>query len=158
EVQQPVAIVVRHGAGGTKAIVDDARRLGPFREGAVPVVDIEQTFVKTGKVEIGVAIVVDVASRGPVADPGTDDAGSVGHILELAAAEVVVETIAVAFPDGPIFVHVTAVDEEDIHETVLVVVEERNAGPDDFRVIEEGGAALVLEVDAEAGGNVLEDG
>ena len=100
---------------------------GDVGEGAIAVVAIENAAAVLRDVEIGEAIGVVVADRDTHAVASTGHPGFFRHIGEGAVAVVVVEGIAertgrredVALP---------AVDQVDVHPSIVVVIEDRATG------------------------------
>src|SRR5207248_8340717 len=103
-VERPVAVArdVKVEPAVT-VIVEERRRRRPgsaFRpevwggaERAVALVEIEHIRPVVGQVEVGEAVVVDVADRHAVAEAPEADAGSLGDVLEPAVAGVAIQLV-----------------------------------------------------------------
>lgn len=64
-----------------------------------------------GDQQIVVAVVVDVADANALSPTGMDQAGAVGHILELEAAEIAIQVVP---RSSGILFETIGVDEQDI--------------------------------------------
>ena len=95
------------------------------RERAVAVVEVEDVRAVVAEEDVRVAVVVDVADDDPVAEAREAQARRLGHVLELAVAQVLVEPVR-ALPGGPEGQE-RAGGEVEVELAVVVVVEDGHA-------------------------------
>ena len=76
--------------------------------------------------DVGVCIVVDIAGADALAPAGVPDAGFLGDIIECESATVAIEMM----PGLPgLVAEPVSVHEEQVHQTVVVVIEYRHTRP-----------------------------
>ena len=135
QVEPAVVVVVEPDGARRPAGRGDTGFVGDVGEGAVAVVLVERAAPVGGDQDVWVAVVVVVgngAAHPELAAAG--DAGLVGDVGEGAVAVVLVERV-LQRRLRLVEVARAAVDHEDVDPAVVVVVEERDAGPHRFRQV-----------------------
>src|SRR6267154_46294 len=119
----PVAVIVHKAAAGAPVLrmAPKTGGLGHIREGAIAVVAIQNILPKTGAENIVNAIVVIVADANAARPANRMQSRFFRNIGESAISVVLIETIARAL--GCV-VHARARQNENVHPTVVVVVNE----------------------------------
>ena len=124
-----VAVVVDEGASRSpsgRASVPEAGFLGDIGKGAIAVVAVEAILAKIGAEEIVEAVVVVVGNANAIGPARGFQAGLFGDIGEGTVAIVFVETIG-GF--RRIFIEARAREHEDIHPSVVVVIDKSATAP-----------------------------
>ena len=93
QIEPAIFVVIEpSGAGGPSAFVGDAGFGGDIGEGSVAVVVIENGAAVAGDVEIGIAVVIEIADRNALAVVSfAADAGFFGDVGKSSVAVVVIE-------------------------------------------------------------------
>src|SRR5439155_12071651 len=121
-------VVIPEGAAGGPAVDGDARALGHVGEGTLPGVAVEPVAAESGDVQVGPAVVVEVALAHALAPAPVCHPRRRGHVGERAVVIVVEERGRgrrfTAGQRGP----GRSVHEVDVEPAVVVVIPERDAG------------------------------
>ncbi len=127
EVEQSVAVVIHEGASAAEAGpgMKQTCFLSHVGEGAIAVVAIEAILAVVGEEEILEAVVVVVSDANALRPSDVDQAGLDGDVSERAVAVVLVEAVGGV---GRSVLEAPATQDEDVHPSVVVVVEEGAAG------------------------------
>src|SRR5271170_2987589 len=107
---------------------------GYIREGAVAIVVVERVLAVVGDEQVGIAIVVVVTDRhahSVVARSCAGESGGLGDVGEAAILVLAIEAVPVT-RIGPVEIlgrfrrvgYATTVDQEDVEQTIVVVIEE----------------------------------
>jgi hypothetical protein len=121
---------------------------------SVTVVLQQDVVPEVGDVQIGVAVVVEVARCDAHAVAVNAGAAALGHVFERAVAAVAIEAVPAA---GRLIEEVSALHQIQIEEAVIVHVEQRGAAAHDLReVVSTFVAGMVDEVDAGARADFFE--
>ena len=126
QVQVADPVVVEKCAAGAPA----RRRAQPallrlVAESAVPLVAPKRVLSPGGDEEIDVAVIVGVARADALSPAVVQDAGFPGYVFESEAAQIVIEVVRRRLTAA---LEAIAIDEEDVGQSVIVVVEDRQAG------------------------------
>ena len=93
DVQKAIIVVIEHGAAGRPVGRVDAGLLADVLEGAVAVIEVQHVDAVVAQEDVLVAVVVDVAGDDAVAEAAVAQARRLGHILEVVAAQVLVQPV-----------------------------------------------------------------
>jgi hypothetical protein len=130
-----VAVVVDKSAAGAPGFARacDAGFFADVGEGAVAIVVIEDILAVVGYVQILEAVVIVIADADALAPAAVREAGFLGDIGKRAVVIVAVEMIggSVLYVYGRAF-ELCTVDDEDVGPTVVVVIEDGDAGAGGF--------------------------
>ena len=148
EVEIAVAIQIRKRAARAPSRIAHARGDGHIAEGAVAGIPVERIRSVVGDVQVRAAVAIVVAGARAHAVLAMLNARAVGDVLEGAVAEVMVQAMTRASVDSPVGDR-PAVDKEQVHPPVAVVVDEDPARPHGLDEVFLGAcAARVVEHDA----------
>ena len=147
QVEQAVAIALDERASGgvANAWLQEPGLFCHVGEGAVAVVTVEAILAVAGDEEVVEAIVVVIADADTHGPARLAEAGFLGDVGEGAVAVVLVESIA---GPGRNAVQAATGEQENIHPSIVVVVDEGAAGAHDF---EDVGGLFVLPVEGGVG-------
>src|SRR5580700_10001845 len=93
-------------------------------KGPVPLVAIKDILPPLGDEDIYVSVVVDVARAYPLPPAGVRQPCLAGNIFKLQATKVVIKQRCWC---SPAWLKTIAVDEENIRQSIVVVVEDRDS-------------------------------
>ena len=164
EVEEAIVIEVDPGGGGGPAAASGAGLRGDVGEGAVAVVVVEMVAAVAGDVEVFVAVVVVISDRYSHVVAYALQAGLLGDIFEGAAGFLMEEAVPILWAgllrngaERGWIGERRSVGEEDVETSVVVVVEESDAGAHGFdEVFLRGVGGLAVEEDVAALGDVDE--
>src|SRR5579872_6561368 len=136
KVEPAVLVVIEPpGAGGPSSFVGNAGLRSDVGESAVSIIVVENRAAITGDVQIRIAIVVEVTYGNTLTIVTfAPYSGLFRDVSESSIAVVVVKS-AEQRMSGLIDVRCCRLDEEEIHESILVVVDPGNAGAHCFQIV-----------------------
>ncbi len=94
EVEPAVAVVVEERRAEAPEVDQGAANRRGVAERAVAVVEVQDVGAEVRQVEVGLAVIVDVAHGHAVAEAAEAHARPFGHVLESEVAEVAIEPVA----------------------------------------------------------------
>ncbi len=123
EIEVAVIVVITESRARSPAAgVGDASFRGDIGKRSIVVVVVERGVVEAGDVDVFPAIVVVVADGHAVSPAAEIEAGFRGNVGERSVVVVVVELRGMAFA-GLVILDRGAINKEDVHPSVVVVVE-----------------------------------
>ena len=130
QVEISIAVIVDEGATCAPALGgEQAAFFGLVAKRAISLIPVQNILSPLGDEHVGVAIIVDVTRTDTLAPPGTRDSRFFGDVFELQSTQIVIEERlglrAVA--------QASAIHQQDVGETVIVVVENCYTGSGGFR-------------------------
>ena len=136
QIKPAVFVVVKPSrASGPSALVGDSGFRRNVSESAVPVVVIQNGAAIASHIQIGISIIVEVSDRHALTVVAfAANAGFIGDIGERSVAVIVVERAAQGMR-RLINIGGGGLDEEEIHQAILIVVDPAHAGSHGFEVI-----------------------
>ena len=133
QIEAAIAVeVAPRGARGPIA-ERDTSLLSNIGEGAVVVVAVETVLAEVGDVEVGPAIVIEVADDRTKSPAIVGDTGLRSDVREGAVVIVVEERGMRRGGFAGLCLHRRSVDEVDVEPSVVVEIEQRDAGADAFK-------------------------
>src|SRR3954471_23291193 len=146
EIELSIVIVVREAAAGRPSARADARTPGDVLERAVVAIVIEAVSPDTGDVHVLPAVAIHVGGADAHPPAGMCQPRLLGDVFEPAMTEIVVERAARGIRVAGSF-DGQRVDEINIRQTVVVVVEQRDAAAHRFHDELLFGGGVMLERD-----------
>ena len=136
QIEPAVFVVIEPSrAGGPSAFIRDTSFRGDVGESAVAVVVIEDGAAVASHVEIGIAVVVEVADGDSLAVVAfAADAGFFSDVGESSVAVVVIKRAA-QWMRRLVDIGGGGLDEVEIHQAILVIVEPGDSSAHGFEII-----------------------
>ena len=144
QVQAPVSVVIEPDPAGGPAGSQDAGRLGHVREASIPVVPIEIVGPVVGDVEVLPAVAIVVGDHDAHAESPPRNARFIGDVGEGPIPAVAIEGVPER-SGWSIKIRAPAVDQVQVHPSVVVVVEERAAGTHRLRQVPASGHGILMD-------------